>query len=374
MVHLDTWIVHRVCVFVDFGLEMEASSGISPRKENRDEADRENSELESLDRSVRSDHQFRSTSALEILRETVRILRYNLTGFMGIAALLICPVSAVFLSNVFVDQSIVKRLSIRLLLIARSTGVPFRPFAEHLCHKLSETAISSAVCFPLYITLSLLAKAAVVYSVDCTYSRMKFDSSKFYAVATKIWRRPVLTYLWVCMVISGCLILVLVILVAVGSLFAMIGVENNLIVYPQIIVGFIFSVMFANAIVICNLAIIISVLENVSGFGALLRSTMLIRGQVQVGLSIFLGSTIAMAFVEGLFESRVKTVSYGDGSSRIWEGPLLVLMHSFVVLVDGMMSTVFYFSCKSHSMEASDGECELVLHSTATSHESTDIE
>ena len=57
------------------------------------------------------------TSSKEILRETVRILRYNLSGFMAIGAVLICPVSAVLLSNVLVDPSIVKRLAIGTVLI-----------------------------------------------------------------------------------------------------------------------------------------------------------------------------------------------------------------------------------------------------------------
>ncbi|RYR40237.1 hypothetical protein Ahy_A09g045955 [Arachis hypogaea] len=47
---------------------------------------------------------------------------------------------------------------------------------------------------------------------------------------------------------------------------------------------------------------------------AMMQSNMLIKGQTQVGLLIFLGSTMGMAFVEGLFEHRVKTLSYGDGS------------------------------------------------------------
>lgn len=71
-----------------------------------------------------------------------------------------------------------------------------------------------------------------------------------------------------------------------------------------------------------------------------------------MGILIFLGSTIGMAFIDGLFEHRVKTLSYGDGSSRIWEGPLLVIMYSFVVLIDSMMSAVFYFSCISSNVEA----------------------
>ncbi|KAA8529384.1 hypothetical protein F0562_033817 [Nyssa sinensis] len=333
---------------------MEASSGLSPRmssicvnKERHDDSDLQNFELEKSDHNIGSDRQFHSMSALEILRETVRILRYDSMSLMAIGALLICPVSAVLLSNVLVDQSIVKRLTIRLLLVAKSGGLPLRPFIKQSCQKFSEMALSAAMCFPLYITLSLLSKAAIVYTVDCTYSRKKFDSSKFYVIVTKIWRRLAWTYLWACMVIVGCLTLFLVLLVAVSSLFSILGFPSDLVVYPAMMVGFVFSIIFANSIIICNIAIVISVLEDVSGPQALLRSVLLIRGQTQVGLLIFLGSTIGMAFVEGLFEHRVKTLSYGDGSSRIWEGPLLVLMYSFVVLIDSMMSAVFYFSCRS---------------------------
>ncbi|GFQ02044.1 hypothetical protein PHJA_002348300 [Phtheirospermum japonicum] len=351
---------------------MELSSGLSPRLNSnalnteKDEEnlipDRENFEIENGTHDFESDYHFHPMSALEILRETVRILRYNSGGFMAIAALLICPVSAVvLLSNVLIDQSLIKRLSLRLMLVAKSSGLPLRPFIKHSCQKLSEMAVSITMCFPLFITLSLLSKAAVVYSVDCTYSRKKFDPSKFYVIISKIWKRIVFTYLWVCVVISGCLTLFLVFLVIVSNVFLSMGFPPDLILYPAMVVGFLFSIVIANAIIICNLAVVISVLEDVSGPQALLRSSSLIRGQTQVGLLIFLGSTMGMAFVEGLFEHRVKTLSYGDGSSRIWEGPLLVVMYSFVVLIDSMMSAVFYFSCKSYRMENANVETEPVL-------------
>ncbi|KAL6569837.1 hypothetical protein OROMI_014351 [Orobanche minor] len=145
--------------------------------------------MKTVVRDFGSDHHFHPMSALEILRETVRILRYNSTGFMAIAALLICPVSVVVLSNVLVDQTLVKRLALRLMLVAKSSGLPLGPFIKHSCHKLSEVLVSVTMCFPLFITLSLLSKAAVVYSVDCTYSRKKFDYSKFYVIISKIWKR-----------------------------------------------------------------------------------------------------------------------------------------------------------------------------------------
>ncbi|KAJ7943408.1 Son of sevenless [Quillaja saponaria] len=361
---------------------MGITSGSSPRnrsdnlrKEESEETHLQCFELESSDHVFWSnnDH-IQSMSALDILRETVRILRYNCLVFIVIAALLICPVSAVLLSNVLVDQSIAKRLSIRLMLVAKSSGLPLRPLIKHSCQRFAEMAVSSAMCFPLFVTLSLLSKAAVVYSVDCTYSRKRFDKTKFCVIIAKFWRRIVSTYMWASAVIVGCITLFFVLLVSVCSAFAVIGLSPDLIVYAAIIVGLVFSVIFANAIIICNIAIVISVLEDVSGPQPMLRSSILIRGQTHVGLLIYLGSTIGMAFVEGLFEHRVKTISYGDGSSRMWEGPLLVIMYSFVVLIDSMMSTVFYFSCRSISMEASNGEGNSILESMAISADSMGIQ
>ncbi|KAJ6322379.1 hypothetical protein OIU77_012268 [Salix suchowensis] len=359
---------------------MEVSSGASPRmnmhqlqKDGSEETHFQDFELESFDYNDSHNLQFYSMSAVEILRETARILRCNLWSFITIAAVLICPVSAILLSNVLVDQSIVKRLSTRLLLVAKSSGLPLRPLIRQLCHRFVEMAVSSATCFPLFITLSLLSRAAVVYSVDCTYSRKDVDGSKFLAMASKIWRRIVSTYLWSCMVIVGCLTLFFVLLITVCSTFLVLGFRPELNLYATMIVGIAFSVIFANAIIVCNIAVVISVLVDVSGPRALLRSSVLIRRQTQVGLLIFLGSTIGMTFIEGLFEHRVKTLSYGDGSSRIWEGPLLVIMYSFVVLIDLMMSAVFYYSCRSHGMEPSHGECLSILETATVSAESAGI-
>lgn len=128
------------------------------------------------------------------------------------------------------------------------------------------------------------------------------------------------------------------------------GYSPEVLLYSGLFVVLAFSIAYAHITVLCNLAGVVSVLEE--GFGLIdvfYRSVVLIRGQMQTGLFIFLVSIVGLSFVEWLFEHRVKTLSYGDGSSRIWEGPLLVLMHSFVVLVDCMMSAVFYFTCRSPS-------------------------
>ncbi|CAN4124535.1 unnamed protein product [Withania somnifera] len=348
---------------------MEAANftGLSPRLNSSVALDKDKNHDQDFENSQLQDTNFHSTDALEILKETVRILKYNPNVFLTIAALLICPVSAVLLSNFLVDQSVVKKLSNRFLLLAKSCGLPLEPFIKQSCQKFSEMVISAVMCFPLYVSLLLMSKAAIVYSVDCTYSRKNFDSRKFCIIVTKIWKRITVTYMWVCMVITGCVTLFVVLLVVVSSVFSVMGFPPDLILYPAMIVGIIFSIVLANAMIICNIAIVISVLEDDSGPKALLRSSSLIKGQNQVGLLIFLGSTIGMTFVEGLFEHRVKRLSYGDGSSRIWEGPLLVIIYSFMMLIDSMMGTVFYFSCKSYRMEEPNEESLPVLEALTIS-------
>ncbi|XP_008787101.2 uncharacterized protein LOC103705238 [Phoenix dactylifera] len=295
-------------------------------------------------------------NALEILRETARILRTDPSTFMTILGLLICPVSAALLSNNLVDAAVVGAVSHRLILLAVTSGLPLTHFLKQMCHHLAGTVVSSAFCFPLLLTFLLLARASIVYSVACSYASKKVVALEFFGTVHRIWRRLVSTYIWICVSISGCLALFLALLVMVCNAFAALGYPPEIVVYPALFTVLVFSMVYAHTIIVCNLATVISILEDVWGPQALVRSVHLIKGQTQAGLLIFLGSTIGMAFVEGLFEHRVKTLSYGDGSSRLWEGPLLVLMYSFVVLVDSMMSAVFYFTCRSSTMEVLDGD------------------
>ncbi|KAK8943413.1 hypothetical protein KSP40_PGU007782 [Platanthera guangdongensis] len=316
---------------------------------------------------------FPSMNALEILRETARILRSDPSTFTAILLLLICPVSAALLSNFLIDQRIGAFLGRRLMLLAVTSGLPPAHFVKQICHHLAGTVVSSAVCLPLLITLLLLARACIAYSVACNYAGKKVVASEFMVVVHKIWRNLALTYIWVCAAIMGCLAVFITLLVSVCNSLSVLGYPPEIIVYPALLTVLGFSIAYAHTIIVSNLAGVISALEDASGPRAFLRSVRLIKGQTQAGLLIFLGSTIGLAFVEGLFEHRVKTLSYGDGSSRIWEGPLLVLMYSFVVLVDAMMSAVFYFTCRSSGMKGLSGNGLSMEELELLSSESADV-
>ncbi|KAK1425766.1 hypothetical protein QVD17_21124 [Tagetes erecta] len=293
-----------------------------------------------------------SLHSSQIFTQTMRILISNPTTFIAISTILIYPVSSLHLSNPLIDQSIVKTIAQSLLFIANSSGLQSIPFMNQSCHKLSEILISSVVNFPLYCTLLLVSKAAVVYSVNCTYSRKKFVSIKFFLLMKSIWRRIVSTYFLICVLIVFCFTLFFILLLCFSKMLLAIGFSPDSIACVVVITVLLFLVLLAHVIIICDLCMVIAMWEDVSGFQALMRSSVLIRGQTRVGLMVFVGSTIGMGVVKGLFEHRVKVLSYGDASLRIWERPVLVLVYSFVVLVDFMMSTVFFFSCKSYGLEA----------------------
>ncbi|XP_074566019.1 uncharacterized protein LOC141822468 [Curcuma longa] len=299
-------------------------------------------------------------SALDILRETVRILRADPSPFMTTLALLICPVSAVLLSGVLAPRAATEALSRRLARLAIASGLPPLRTLLQLCRHLAASILSASACFPLLATALLLARSSISYSVACSYAGKNSLHSEFFAVVRRIWPRLISTYICVCAAISACLSIFIALILLVCNVFAVMGYPPEIIVYPALLTVLIFSMVYAHTIIVCNLAGVISVLEEISGLQALFRSMQVIRGQTQAGLLIFLGSTIGMALVEALFEHRVKTLSYGDGSSRLWEGPLLVFMYSFVVLVDSMMSAVFYFTCRSSIIEETGEDAQLL--------------
>ncbi|WOL01695.1 hypothetical protein Cni_G10412 [Canna indica] len=299
-------------------------------------------------------------SALEILRETVRILRAEPSPFMSALAVLICPVSAFLLSGALAPSAATSSLASRFAHLATGSGLPPALTVLKLCHYFAAALISAAACLPLLATVLLLARSSITYSVACAYAGKKALRAEFFTLVGRIWRRLLSTFLWDCAAISACLSLFVALLLIVCNALSIMGYPPEIIIYPAMLILLFFSMGYAHTIIVCNLASVISVLEEVSGLRALLRSVNLIKGQTQAGLLIFLGSTIGMTFVQGLFEHRVKTLSYGDGSSRLWEGPLLVFMYSFVALIDSMMSAVFYFSCRSSIIEEVDEDVNLL--------------
>jgi hypothetical protein len=297
----------------------------------------------------------RAMNAMEILRETVRVLRADPHAFTSVLFLLLCPASGcLLLSAAALDGAVVLPLARKLLVAAASSGLPLTHFVRQLAHHLAATLVSAVVSFPALLTLLLAARAAVAYTVAAVYAGKPLVAGEVTLLTRRAWPRLAATYALGCAAVTAGLVAFLALLVAACSALKSMLCPPDIVVLAGLFTVLAYSVVYAHTIIVCNLGGVIAVLEDVAGLNAFRRSVQLMRGQTHVGLLIFLGSTIGLAFVEGLFEHRVKTLSYGDGSSRLWEGPLLVLMYSFVMLIDSMMNAVFYFTCRSSSLDFLD--------------------
>ncbi|KAL5198807.1 hypothetical protein ABZP36_002319 [Zizania latifolia] len=294
-------------------------------------------------------------NAMEILRETVRVLRADPHGFMSVLFLLLCPASGcLLLSAAALDGAAVLPLTRRLLVAAAASGLPLTHFVRQLAHHLAATLVASVASFPALFTLLLAARAAVAYAVAAVYAGKPLAAADLSLLSRRAWPRLAATYALACAAVIACLATFLGLLITACSTLKSMLYPPDIVVCAGLVTVLAFSVAYAHTIVVCNLGGVIAVLEDVAGVNAMRRSVQLMHGQMHVGLLIFLGSTIGLAFVDGLFEHRVKTLSYGDGSSRLWEGPLLVLMYSFVMLIESMMNAVFYFTCRSSSLKILD--------------------
>uniref|UniRef100_A0A0D9X127 Uncharacterized protein n=1 Tax=Leersia perrieri TaxID=77586 RepID=A0A0D9X127_9ORYZ len=302
-------------------------------------------------------------NAMEILRESVRVLRADPHAFTSVLFFLLCPASGcLLLSAAALEGAAVLPLARRLLAAAAASGLPLTHFVKQLARHLAATLVASVASLPALLTLLLAARAAVAYAVAAVYAGKPHAAAELSLshLARRAWPRLATTYALSCAAVAACLSSFLALLVTACSTLKAMLYPPDIVVCAGLVTVLAFSVAYAHTIVVFNLAGVVAVLEDIAGVNALRRSMRLMRGQTHVGLLIFLGSTIGLAFVEGLFEHRVKTLSYGDGSSRLWEGPLLVLMYSFVLLIDSMMSAVFYFTCRSSSLEILDEQGGLV--------------
>ncbi|KAJ7553837.1 hypothetical protein O6H91_06G115100 [Diphasiastrum complanatum] len=300
------------------------------------------------------DH-FHLFGVIQILRESIFVLRADYSFFWWILTVLLAPLSAVILCQVLVTGPVIKSLARQMEAAAQVRTLLVNPLYKIVFLKISENVVANVFYSPFIITLSLLSKASISYKVACIYAGHQPLFRNFVIAVFKLYKRLVLTYIWICLCAFGSVTSFALSLVAVTALLHFLRFSADIVFLVSIVVATIFCVFFAHLLAICNLANVVSVLEDKYGSSALTRAFFLIKGRTQVALLLLLFSTTMAALVDGLFQYRVvgrPNYHYSKDISRIWEAPLLVLMFSSLVLCDSIMNTIFYFTCKSFTAES----------------------
>eukprot|EP01018_Ginkgo_biloba_P035351 Gb_24690 [translate_table: standard] len=298
---------------------------------------------------------FFTLGALGIARESARVILQYSNFLIAITALVICPVSAaVILSRPILGGQNIAKFVVRIQVVASAAGFPETQFTKMIYLKLSETISSYIFCLPFIVTFSLIAKAAVTHTVACIYAGFDPLTHRLLRVLPNIWHRLLFTYTWICIIVLGSNAVVFLFLLLLFNVFGALGLSSNWVFFSALAGEFLYSVIFAHAIIVCNLATVVSVVEDSYGLDAIFRAKFLINGRTRIALLISLMTNLSSAFVEILFQHRVISIysSSDDVSSVLWEGPLLVFIYSLVDLMDIVMNCVFYYTCKSSRMES----------------------
>jgi hypothetical protein len=127
----------------------------------------------------------------------------------------------------------------------------------------------------------------------------------------------------------------------------------------------VYSVTLANTAAACNLATVIAAAEGRGGARAALKGVVLLLGaeSAPTAVAASLPASLAAAAVEALFQLRVVRPYVAGGgrvtAAMVLEGILVAYIHAMICVLDTVVSTMVYQSCKArHSCELLELELE----------------
>ncbi|KAL8141907.1 hypothetical protein V2J09_014939 [Rumex salicifolius] len=218
----------------------------------------------------------------------------------------------------------------RLHAILLAAGIPLNsPISQFFLFKLSQTLSSSLSSLPFTLSFLLLSKSATIQSLR---HRQPYTAAFPALLLTQICNLFILLA-----ANSACLSLLCLATAAIGTLPTWAYAAGAVF----------YSVVVANAVVVCNLALISSGWEGIGGFTAIVRAFILIRGKrTLTALALALPASLAMAGTEAMFRYRI----FSGGERWIWglaaEMVLIAFMYSVLIVGDTIVGCLFYQNCK----------------------------
>ncbi|CAK8565251.1 unnamed protein product [Lathyrus sativus] len=278
----------------------------------------------------------------KILRKSIHTFLQNYQNFSTKASFLALPFSAsILLSQALVplSSSLFPQTYNHLKALFHAAGFPSSHLFTILNLKVSQTITSSIFTFPFTITFFLIAKAFIIQSLNKSEKNPSYNY------------KPILhTYFYNTFFILS----------ANASSFCLLflafsfseGPGNSwpsLTVFLSAAAVVFFSVILANALVVCNMALAVSGMEGRGGYMAILKACILLRGKTTMALFLALPVNVGLAAIEALFQFRVVRGYYIGETSWFFialEGVFIAYLYSIFIIIDTIVSCMFYKSCK----------------------------
>ncbi|KAJ0039878.1 hypothetical protein Pint_27335 [Pistacia integerrima] len=214
--------------------------------------------------------------------------------------------------------------------------------------------------FSYYLVIfipSLLSTSAVVCAITFLYAEKNVTFKNIRGVLRKIWKRVMITVA-LGLAIDFCS---KKLLVRVGILIDRHFMFHQ--VYPidilttrnviGVTLNFLNIAIVDYISIIQNLAKVVSVIEDLSGIQAMIKSNNLIEGKIGVAVLMFIAFGSCFIVINGRIYSVFLELYGGHLNWRNGVGigiPFLILLESMVTLLALVVGAIMYFSCKSREI------------------------
>ncbi|KAM6593903.1 hypothetical protein CsatA_001606 [Cannabis sativa] len=303
---------------------------------------------------------------VKIMRKSVFTFLQNYNHFSSTAALMAMPFSAsILLSQAILpsfssssSSSLLFTIYNRIQALFAAAGFPASSeFFAILNEKLAQTISSSVITLPFTLTFFLICKSYVIESLRNPKLKSRPSLSAVFGNFSRIFS----TYLWNSILILAANATVFALLFLVFNSLESFGLlkSTNSVLFLSASGAVFYSIVLANALIICNLGLVSSGMErssNGGGYLSTLRACVLIRGRTSTALALTLPLNLAMAAIEALFQYRIVRsltavlLSSLSTTSSFWmvmESLLIFYLYSIMVVLDTVVNCLFYKNCKA---------------------------
>ncbi|KAH1248632.1 hypothetical protein AAZX31_05G023900 [Glycine max] len=289
----------------------------------------------------------------KILRRSTHTFLQNYHHFTSTAAFLAFPFSAsILLSQALVPSpsSLLPQIYSRLRTLFDAAGFPSSHLFTILNLKVSQTITSSILALPFTLTFLLIAKASIIQALN--HHKPTFPPS--FKSILSLYKPLLHTYFCNCFLILSANATAFGLMFLAFSFIERLGYSSptGLTLFISVTGAILFSVILANALVICSMALALSGMEGHGGYLAILKACLLLRGRTSMALFLALPVNVALAAIEALFQFRVVRPYHIAGIARpcvALEGIFIAYLYSIFIILDTIVSCIFYKSLKTGS-------------------------
>ncbi|XWS51171.1 hypothetical protein CRYUN_Cryun12cG0154300 [Craigia yunnanensis] len=296
--------------------------------------------------------------ASKIIRRSIYTFLQNYQYLTATAALLIFPHSAsILLSQIFVPSSpLLPTIHNRLRILFQAAGFPpSSEFFTVLSFKISQTISSSIFALPLTLSFLLIAKSSIIQLLNHHKPNLLPSFSSVISLYKPLLATHTCNFL---LLLSANATAFSLLFFAFNFLEGFGFSSPNWLLFLSAAGAVLYSIILANALIICNLALVSSGMERSGGYLAILKACILIRGRTSTALTLAVPVNLVLAAIEAMFHYRVvRAYRTGDMTSfsMVLEGILIAYLYSTFVVLDTVVSCIFFKSCKTGSLIDQEG-------------------